>query len=223
MNADDEYIELERFPHKDPLDELVAVLNAEGIDHRLSSTSPTFDFSSIGSEPTSDVIVSIPRSEYERARAALEQHYLRIPIPDDHHLRSADEDDLVEMLSHENEWSPFDVAHARRLARERGLDTERIRELAAERLRRLQEGKQASRLLVLAGFGLGILGACGFPFFSIASIGIAWSLVTMKKKSPEGVFPYFDRPSRKTGNVMLWFSLGALLVGILSYWLRSRF
>lgn len=220
MPVEEEFIELERFPHREPLEDLQNILDQEGIPYRNASTAPTFEFSSIGSETTGEVIVSVRRSDYERARIALERRYLEVPVPEDHHLRSADDDDLMEILSHENEWSPFDVAHARRMAADRGLDTGRIRELAEQRLRLLKEGRQASRVQVITGFALGIIGACGFLLFSIASLGIAWSLLTMKKRTPEGVFPYFDAPSRKTGRIMLWFSLGAVILGILSYWLR---
>lgn len=213
-------MEIERFPHREPLDEFLQVLEQEAIPYQLSSTAPTFDFSSIGAEAATDVIVSIRRKDYARARAVLERSFLAAPIPPDHHLADADDDDLMEILANEHDWSPFDVAHARRMARERGIDTARIRELTDQRLRLLHEGRQASRSLVVGGFLLGIVGACGFPPIGLGSVGIAWSLLTMKKKTPEGVFPYFDPPSRITGKVMMCFALGATAFGGLSYYLR---
>lgn len=220
MPETDDYIELERLHHGGPLNDLLQILTQAGIPYRQAVTTPTFDITSIGTDTAGAVIVSVQKENYDQARRCLEQAYLELPIPEDHHLISADDDDLMEILSHEPDWSAFDVAHARQMAEERGLDTVRISELNAQRLQLLRQGRQASRILVVAGFLFGIAGACGFPWLSAACLGIAWSLLSMKKKTPEGVFPFYDRRSRSTGRMMLWFALASAATGAATLILR---
>jgi hypothetical protein len=162
------------------------------------------------------VIFSVSASDFPRAREVLEQSYLDDPLPGDHHLLTASEDDLIEILAHENEWSAFDVAHARRLARDRGLDLAKVEREREQSLRLKREGKQASRFLTMGGMLCCILAGCGFFLFGIAGLGIGWSLVSMRDKTPEGVFPTYDEPSRKSGWVMIWFAIGASVLGLVT-------
>lgn len=211
-----EYLELQRLRHGGPADDLIRLLDDASIRYWTSSTSPTFDLTSLGAERDAEVIFSVSASDFPRAREVLEQSYLDHPLPGDHHLLTASEDDLIEILAHENEWSAFDVAHARRLARDRGLDLAKVEREREQSLRLKREGKQASRFLTMGGMLCCILAGCGFFLFGIAGLGIGWSLVSMRDKTPEGVFPTYDEPSRKSGWVMIWFAIGASVLGLVT-------
>lgn len=210
----EEFLELQRLRHGGPADDLIQSLDQASIEYRTSSTSPTFDLTSLGAERDAEVIFSVKASDYPRAREVLEQSYLGAALPADHHLLTASDDDLIEILAHENEWSAFDVAHARRLAEERGIDLARVEREREQSLRLKQEGKQASPFLTMGGMLCCILAGCGFLLFGIAGLGIGWSLVSMKDKTPEGVFPTYDERSRKSGVIMIWFAIVASVVGL---------
>ena len=219
---DDEFLELQRLRHGGPADDLIRLLDGAGIDYRTSSTAPTFDLSSLGAERDAEVIFSVAAEDYPKARDLLEATYLDDPLPDDHHLLTASDDDLIEILAHESEWSAFDVAHARKMAEARGLDPAEVQREREQSLRLKQEGKQASRFLVLGGFVCCIIAGCGFLLFGIAGVGIGWSLVSMKDKTPEGVFPTYDEASRKVGVIMIWFAVIAAVVGIVTRLMLAR-
>ncbi|BCX46622.1 hypothetical protein HAHE_05300 [Haloferula helveola] len=211
---EDDLIELQRFRHGEPLKELADALKLAGIEFRRSSTAPTFDLSTIGSDRESEVIISVAKSDYPAARSSLENLYADSPLPEDHHLLTASDEDLIEILSHESEWSAFDVAHARKMVAERGIEADEIHRQAAQRLKLLEQGRQASRLLVLSGYGFAILAACGLPALAVLGGGIGWSLCSMKNKTIDGTFPWFDQQSRASGVIMVIFSMFAAAIGI---------
>ena len=211
-------MEFQRFSDDAMLEETVADLEAAGIPFRIGSTAPGTESSWTGTGTVIQVVLSVPASRHAEARRLLEDRHARLPLPDDHHLLTASDDDLIEILSHEEEWSPYDVAHARQLARARNIDEELIRHLAATRLARVREGRQASRLLVIGGILLAVGGTWGLPLLSIMATGIGWSLFSMKDKHPDGSFPTYDEASRRTGKVIFLFGLVTLPVGLLLRW-----
>jgi hypothetical protein len=212
------FIEFQRFTDDEALQETLAALEAAGIPCRTGSTSPGTETSWTGTGYISQIILSVPASRHPEARAILEARYVGIPLPADHHLHSASDDDLIEILSHETEWDPYDVAHARRIARARNIDQDFIQHIASQRLAHLREGKQASRLLVIGGVLLAIFGAWGMPLLSAMALGIGWSLAAMKENRPEGRFPTYDAPSRRTGKGICIFAALTFIIAILRWW-----
>ncbi len=215
MKEMEDYLEFQRHSDEEGLAEVLAALDEAGIPYRTASTAPGTETSWTGTGNLNQIVISIPGSRHADARQLMEARYLELDLPEDHHLRSASDEDIIEILSHESEWSPFDVAHARRIAAERTIDEDFIHHIAGLRLSRLQEGKQASRFLTLGGLLLAILGASGYPLLSIMALGIGWSLISMKEKLPEGHFPTYDPASRKIGKVIAIFALLTLAVSLI--------
>jgi len=213
-----EFIEFQRFNDDEALQETLGALKSAGIPCRTGSTAPGTETAWTGTGHLSQLILSIPASRYPEARRILGQQYVVIPLPADHHLHSASDDDLIEILSHETEWDPYDVAHARRIARGRNIDQEFIQNIASQRLSRLREGKQASRLLVIGAILLAIVAAWGMPLLSAMALGIGWSLAAMKENQPEGRFPTYDAASRRTGKVICLFAALTFIIALLRWW-----
>jgi hypothetical protein len=203
-----EFLELSRCRDGESVEDTKSVLDAAGIAYRLASTAPCFDLSSIGTGSDPEVIISVRSVDYEAARTAMEEDFLKVDLPDDHYLLTSSDHELAEILGKPSEWSPFDVAHARRLALERGVDLEQIESQKRHRLEKLKRGKPASRKLLLAGWIFSALGG----FFGV---GIAWSICYMKEKTPEGEFYTYDARSRDIGKGMLFFSILVLCLAAL--------
>lgn len=208
--APDAPVELQRCRDPEGLAEITQILEATGIPYKNSTLPVLFDLGKIGAGEDAQVIVSVSREFYDSARAALEAAYLKLDLPPNHYLLTSTDEELVEMVGQASEWSPFDVAHARRLIGERGIDSKKIEDKRAEHLRRLRQGRPASQWLLFFGWLFSMLGGW-------IGLGIAWSLSYMKEKTPYGEFFIYDRQSRAIGKKMLGVGL-AVIASALILW-----
>lgn len=205
-NNDQELLEISRHREGETASEVSEVLTRAGIPFRMASTAPCFDITTIGgggNEP--EVIISVYKSDFHAAREVMEEEFLNSELPEDHYLFSSSDDELAEMLGKPSEWSPMVVAHARKLAAERGIDTESIERKKIERIRALEYGKPASKTLLFLGWMFSLIGGA-------AGIGIALSIYCMKEKTPEGEYFTYDAKSRDIGKCMLLVSV--LVLGL---------
>lgn len=194
--ATDAPVELQRCGDSEGLARVTQILDAAGIAYRVSSPTAIFDIGKIGAGGDAQVIVSVPRNLYEAARAALESECLKIELPENHHLLTSTDEELVEIVAKASEWSAFDVAHARRLIGQRGIDFKKIEDKRAEHLGQLQQGRRAARTLIFFGWL--------FTFFGgVIGVTIAWFLAYMKERTPDGDFFIYDEESRAIGRNML--------------------
>ncbi|MES2921346.1 MAG: hypothetical protein V4819_07360 [Verrucomicrobiota bacterium] len=202
---DSNLIELLRCRDAESIDEIKEILDAAGIPYRIGSNTSGFDITSIGSGSDVQEIVSVRAGDYDAARAAMEKVYLGTDLPEDHYLRDSSDDELAEVVGQASLWSAFDVAHARRLLEERGVEPTKIAAKKDARLDQLRTGKQASGYLLFFGWLFTLLGG-------LIGLGIAWSLCHLKERTPEGEFYTYDAASRGEGRPML--IVASSIVGI---------
>ena len=129
-------------------------------------------------------------------RAEREREYLKKDLPTDHYLLTSTDDELVEILARPSNWCGYDVAHARRLVVQRGIALEKVEEKKAEHVHQLRRGQRASKKLIIFGWIFSVVGG-------VIGLGIAWSLISMKEKTPHGEFFTYDEESRVIGRKML--------------------
>lgn len=204
-------IELLRSKSADEISAVSHLLTEASVPHRVSDTKAGFDITEIGrGDDPSDILITVEHSDYENARQVMEQSYSESDLPEDHFLHSASDHELLEILSCSAEWSAFDVAHARKIACQRKLDTSTLAAKKEERIDILRQGKPAPRYLLYLGWGTAFLGG-------VISIGIGYSLAYLKETTPEGEFPAYDESSRKIGRKMMFFGL-FMLVAVRLLW-----
>ena len=205
MNS--ELIELSRSQDSETIEEVKSVLDEAKIQYSTGYNSKNFDITIIQGGESPEIILKVRRSEFDKARIALEQEYLKVDLPSDHYLLTFTNEELAEVLGKPSEWSPFDVAHARSLAEKKGVQSVDIVAKSGERLEKLKEGKRASTTLLFFGWLFAIAGG-------LIGVLIAWSVCTMKEQTPEGEFFTYDEDSRKIARPMLRAGLVVLTVGI---------
>ena len=191
----DTSIELQRCRDSDQVQEVTDILKSSCIPYELKSTALNFDLSSIGSGSNAEVVIRVPAEVYDEARQALESEYINVALPDDHYLLSSTDDEIIEIVGNASDWNAFDVAHARKIMVERNLDAGDVDIQKSLSLARLKEGKKAPFKLIAMGWIFTALGG-------LIGLGIAWSLCTMKEKTPHGEFYTYDEASRKIGKDM---------------------
>ncbi|WP_395751042.1 hypothetical protein [Prosthecobacter sp.] len=188
-----EACELLRTTSPEELKAASELLKKAGIPHRLAGTKAGFDIMEVGrAGGPSDKLILVPREVLSRASALMEDSYAETPLPDGHFLHDASDDEILEILAAPEEWSFFDLAHARRIARERKLSVGAIEQKKAVHVDEVREGKPAPKMLLRLGW---ILALVGSGIGIILGIGIAVS----KEKTPYGVFYKYDSASRKSG------------------------
>jgi hypothetical protein len=204
----DEPVELQRCGDSESLERITGILDSAGIVYRRSSLPEMFDIGKIAAPRDPQVIITVSRKDYAAARAAMEIEDLKMDLPANHYLLTSTDEELAEIVAQSSEWSAFDVAHARRLIRQRGIDLSKVDEKRAEHLRQLQRGRRpAPKWLIIFGWISSILGG-------VLGFGIAWSLVYMKEKTIDGEFFTYDEESRAIGKKMLPVA-GAMLTVII--------
>lgn len=204
--------ELVRTKSVDELAAVVETLNLAGVKHRVSSTKAGFDISEVGrGDYPADMMVMVEREDVKAARAALEGSFTETPLPEDHFLHSSPDEEILEILAAPNEWDPFVVVHARRIARERDLKLVVEEAKSAEYLQALAKGKPAERWHVILGWISVVLGG-------VVGMWIGFSLAYDKDSHEEGDFYSYDAPTREMGLWMLGCGLASLLVWRLLIW-----
>lgn len=206
-------IELQRCFDATAVAELKDILDAAGIPYRVGSDAPVVDISSIGTGNTAQMIVSVAEKDYEAAREAMEQDSLKVPLPANHYLLTSSDDELAEILAQPGEWSAYDVAHSRRLLRERGIDPATIAAKQEDRKAQAREGRPASNFLLAIGWIGAILGG-------YLGVAIGGALCYSKESTPDGVFYTFDSKSRAAGKWMFpiaCITTGLGIIGFLVY------
>jgi hypothetical protein len=194
--ASDAPVELQRGGDSERLERIARILDSAGIAYRISALPEIFDIGKIGAGEDAQTIISVSRKDYAAARDAMESEYLKMDLPENHYLLTSTDEELVEIITQSSEWSPFDVAHARRLIGQKGIDLSKVDDKRAEHLRELRRGRRASKKLIFFGWVFSLLGG-------LIGLGIGWSLAFMKEKTPDGEFFVYDDESRAIGRMML--------------------
>src|SRR3954465_9416429 len=83
--ASDALVELQRCRDAESLKQITHILEVAGITYERSTLPPIFDLAKIGGGDDTEVIVSVARNLYPRARAAMESAYLKMDLPQNHY------------------------------------------------------------------------------------------------------------------------------------------
>ncbi len=205
--------ELLRTTSSEELKAASALLHKAGVKHRLAGTKAGFDIMEIGRDGgPSDKLILLAKEDRAKASKVMEESYAGTPLPEGHFLRDATDDEILEILAAPEEWSFFDLAQARKLARERQLSAVDLAEKKAVHVEALQEGKPAPKTLLRLGWILSLVG-------SGIGIILGVGLVISMEKTPNGLFHKYDKASRESGANIAF--VGVVMSVILALLLRT--
>lgn len=197
--------ELLRSTSQEEVASTAELLSAASVPHKVSSSRAGAEITEIGrGAAPREYFITVPEGSFQQAREVLESAYAGTKIPEGHFLHTATDEDLIEVLSSPSEWSAFDVAHARRLARERGIADTVIEAGREVQLAAPAHGRKAPWTLITYGYvsallsGVNLIGPLGlFGLVSALLVGLA--LVNYKERTPDGEFYRYDEASRRAG------------------------
>jgi hypothetical protein len=212
--------ELLRSSHAEEIDITVEVLQSAGITHRVVPTEADADFATLGQRQVgTPMAVVVAPEDAKAAREALESAYAESELPENHFLRTASDAEIAEILSKPDDWSAFDVTHARRLAEQRGLDSQRLPEVLEAHEENKSPRMPAPAWLVplaLAGFsvtawfgwtkGFTLLTNLGAILCVLLGQHLGWANQEHSDK------PLYDANAVKSGKLLVVAALGLMLV-----------
>jgi hypothetical protein len=185
---------------------LADVLQQHDIPYVIEEDSLTFNPSfALNDELSKEYEVKINPADFERVNqiALEEESRAADKLEKDYYLFNFSNDELIELIAKADEWSPFDVFHARKILAERGVvisDKELI-DLNNQRINELKTTEPPQITWIIIGYVCSIIGG-------ILGIFIGWHLSSYKKTLPNGerVFGYNEN-DRKHGKIILYLSI----------------
>ncbi len=213
-------VELLRSRDKSEIDDVAAMLTEANIVHKIGTDGAVFDITTIGVGSDVQAIISVPELQFEDARTCLERNYAEIPLPDDHYLHEFSNDDLADLLANENDWSAYDVVHARRIAKEKKLNPDEIVDSIKMNEDIAAHGMPAPKWQVRIAIICTILGPFIF-IMTVIALCIGASFASMRAKHPYRKYFLYDKRSARFGITIVFINILiilALALGLHDYY-----
>lgn len=184
----------------------------------LKDTSPALGTAFAGTMQN-EYEIQVLTEDFDKATAVMQDDVLKTldDIPQNYYLLDFADAELIDVLSHHDEWSEFDYLLARKLLKERGkeITEEQLRKLQTDRLAQLLKPEPSQKTWIIIGYVLALLGG----LFGIITGYVLW---TSKKTLPNGQQAYmYSEHDRKQGRTLMILGFIILPLSILARLLLS--
>lgn len=209
----EEFVIFKKFSNQNSVIETAELLKENNIEYLIEDISVNFDPILANNEFGKEYCLKLKKADFEKAEKLLiDQTQTEIDSVDkNYYLFSFTNDELIDVISKNDEWNEFDVSLAKKLLKVRGneISEEKISEMKKERIIELSKPEEGQNRYIVLGYIFGVLGGL-LGFF------IGWHLMTYKKTLPNGEKIYcYSTEDRKHGNQILIISVICLLISIL--------
>ena len=223
-----EFVTYEKFATIGELKEFVELLQENNIPYELEDDIQLLDAGFANPNHHRDYRIKLQQADFEpvnelrNSLALLELDQ----VDQDYYLFQFTDEELIDLISKKDEWSPFDFQLAQKILKDHGKEISSLRmdELKNSRIKELATVEKHSIGGIIAGY---ILTACGgvlsFVIYGYMStllvlIGliIGGYIVSSKKTLPNGerIFTYGDS-DRKQGKIILIIGAPMLIISVL--------
>lgn len=199
-----EFVTYEKFATIGELKEFVELLQENNIPYELEDDVQLFDASFANISHHRDYRIQLLPQDFQRVdELRNKQADIELSeIDPEYYLFQFTDEELIDLISKQDEWSPFDFQLARKILKNRGkeISSEEIHELKEQRIEQLSQPEKDSKPWVIIGYVCAFL----FPFFGII-MGIY--MLSSKKTLPNGQKVYsFSQSTRNSGTIILLIS-----------------
>ena len=210
MNPD--FISYQKFNDPALAEELAEQLEQRKIEYTIEEEVTGFDPSLVMSNEAKYYAVKIKSKDFETVNELLKENEETNTgeIDKDYYLFSFTDDELMDVITKADEWSPFDVVLARKLLAERGkeISEQKIATLHEARIEELKKPEVSQTTYIMAGYLFAMLGGV-LGFF------IGWHLSGYKKTLPDGERVYgYTENDRWHGRLIFYLSFIGLALGL---------
>jgi hypothetical protein len=223
-----EFITYEKFATVPELKELVELLEANNIPYELEDDVQIFDVSFANIQHHRDYRIKLYPEDFDKATELRNNAVLAEldQIDSDYYLFDFTNEELIDLIAKQDEWSPFDFQLAQKLLKDRGRDisAQKIDELKEDRIQELAEPEKHGIGGIVAGYIFIILGGAisfimsGYliPLLILIGLIIGGYIVSSKKILPNGERKHtFIESDRTHGKIILIIGIPVLVIVVL--------
>jgi len=206
---DPEFITYQKFNDPALAEELGGQLDNHHIKYFIEKESRPFDPTySFNEASVTQYAVKIKSGDFEKVNQLLKDDESEdvSEIGKDYYLYSFTDDELMEVITKADEWSPFDYVLARKILTERGKDISDgvLASIYKKRIEKLKEPDAPQTGWIVIGY---IFSLCG----GLLGIFIGWFLMTYKKTLPNGERVYeYNEKDRRQGRIIFYIGIVVL-------------
>ncbi|MDF3026224.1 MAG: hypothetical protein K0S23_531 [Fluviicola sp.] len=207
-----EFIAYEKFATIPELKEFVELLKSNNIPYELEDDVEIFDVSFANNNHHRDYRIKLYPEDFDRVnelRNAIAGSELDQVDPG-YYLFDFTDEELIDLISKQDEWSPFDFQLAQKILKDRGNEVtpQKINQLKEQRLEELSEPEKHDTFWIGLGYVFAFLGG-------LIGIIIGYYIISSKKTLPNGerVFTYTEA-DRKHGSRILLIAITAIILAI---------
>jgi hypothetical protein len=208
-----EFITYQKFNDPALAEELAGQLENHHIKYFIEKESRPFDPTySFNESSVTQYAVKIKSGDFEKVNQLLKDDESEdvTEIGKDYYLYSFTNDELMEVITKADEWSPFDVVLARKLLAEKGkvLTDEAITAINEKRIEDLKVPDPPQTYWIVVGYVCAFIGG-------LLGIFIGWYLMNYKKTLPNGqrVYEYSER-DRRHGTIIFYIGIVVLVLAV---------
>lgn len=208
-----EFTTYEKFATIPELREFVELLDSHAIPYELEDDVHLFDASFANISHHRDYRIKLLPEDFERVNE-LRNNLVEVELDEidpDYYLFQFTNEELIDLISKQDEWSPFDYQLAQKILKNRGneISSEKIQVLKEQRIEELSEPEKHNSFWIVAGYIFAILGG-------LIGLIIGWYLVSSKKVLPNGESVYtYSEADRKHGKTILMIGIPILIIGVI--------
>lgn len=157
-----EFVTYEKFATIGELKEFVELLQENNIPYELEEDVQLFDASFANISHHRDYRIQLLPQDFQRVdELRNKQADIELSeIDPEYYLFQFTDEELIDLISKQDEWSPFDFQLARKILKNRGkeISSEEIHELKEQRIEQLSQPEKDSKPWVIIGY------VCAFLF-----------------------------------------------------------
>ena len=206
-----EFITYEKFATVPELKEFVELLQANNIPYELEDDIQIFDVSFANIQHQRDYRIKLVPEDFERvndlrntiAAAELDE------IDPDYYLFDFTDEELMDLIVRQDEWSPFDFQLAQKILKDRGreISPQKMEELKEQRMEELSEPEKHHPFWIVFGYFFAFLGG-------IIGVIMGAYIISRKKVLPNGDKIYaYSESDRKHGTRILLIAIVMIIIG----------
>lgn len=205
----DEFVTFQRFSDKSLAEKLSNLLEKSKIEYQFEDNSSSLDSSFGGGGFTNEYVVKLRKGDFEKANFVLIEDSISDldSIDKEYYLFSFTDDELRDVIAHEDEWNKFDFLLAQKLLGERGIEISapEIKAFRENRLKELAEPEKTDMLALALGYLFALMG--GF-----LGILIGWYIKSNRKTLPNGDRVYtYSKNDRGHGRAIMGIGIGMMV------------